>query len=184
MSLHLLPQTDPSPDKPITGPVKKPANVRLAGVRDEPAILELLLEDLAENATGVAPVSIKRLTSLIEIATRCRGGLAPVIDGPDGLVAVAILLPDTWWWSETIFLREIVLYVTPSARNGRAGSDLIQMQKWLADCMSEAGGERVFLLAGVTGTQRVAAKLRLYGRSMTQVGGFFVYPSIDGGIAL
>jgi hypothetical protein len=46
--------------------------------------------------------------------------------------------------------------------------------------MTRASGHQVFTLAGVTATRRGAAKLRLYGRYMNPVGGFFVYPAIEG----
>jgi hypothetical protein len=159
--------------------------VRLAGVRDEPAILDLLLADLEENATAIAPPDIKRITTLIEVGTRQRGGFTLVIDGPSGEpVAVAILMPDAWWWSTVLYLREIVLYVSPEARNGHAGADLLNYEKWLADRMSESQGERIYLLSGVTGTKRIDAKMRLYSRSMNQIGAFYIYPTPDAGLTL
>jgi hypothetical protein len=159
--------------------------VRLAGPRDEPAILDLLLADLEENASAIAPPDIKRITSLIEVGTRKRGGFTLVIDGKPGQpVAVAILTPDSWWWSRATFLREIVLYVAPEARNARAGADLLKYECWLADRLSESQGERVYLLSGVTGTKRIDAKMRLYSRSMNQVGAFYVYPALDVGLSL
>lgn len=183
MQLHQKPA--PANPPAITATVTCPANVRLAGTRDEPAILDLLLEDLEENAKTIAPISLSRLSGLIAYATRGHGGFALVIDGDDGQpVAVAILQPDQWWWSDQVFLREIMLYVSPPARHGHAGADLLAYEKWLADSMSEAQGERIYLLSGVTGTKRLPAKLRLYGQHMDPVGGFFCYPSIDGGLAL
>jgi GNAT superfamily N-acetyltransferase len=167
--------------RPISGPVTKPENVRLATIRDEPAILDLLLEDLAENASAVAPVSISRIMQQVEVGTRGRGGFTAVIDGADGSpIAVAVLAPEKWWWSDALYLREIVLYVSPEARRARAGSDLLQFECWLADEMTRASGHQVFTMAGVTATRRGAAKLRLYGRYMNPVGGFFVYPAIEG----
>lgn len=158
--------------------------MRLAGVRDEPVILDLLLADLEENATAIAPPDIKRIMANVEIGTRGRGGFTLVIDGATGPVAVAILAPTEWWWSTRVFLQEVVLYVSPEARKAHAGTDLLNMEKWLADRMSESQGERVFLLAGVTGTKRIDAKMRLYSRSMNQVGGFYIYPTPDAGISL
>lgn len=166
--------------RPINGPVAKPDSVRLATIRDEPAILDLLLADLAENAEKVAPPSISRIMAMVEVGTRGRGGFCPVIDGPKGPVALAVLHPIKWWWSEATFIQEVVMYVSPEARSGRAGADLLDYECWLSDQMSEAAGHRVFVLAGVTATQRGAAKLRLYAKHMNPIGGFSIYPAVDG----
>jgi hypothetical protein len=170
---------------PISGPAVKPAGVRLATEADEPAILKLLLEDLAENADRVAPASAERIMECITLGTRAKGGFVLVIDDEAGHpIATAILGTDQWWWSDQLFLREIVLYVSPRARSGHAGSDLLNYEKWLSDQLSAAYGHRVFLLSGVTATQRGAPKMRLYARHMNPVGGFFVFPAIEGGLAL
>jgi GNAT superfamily N-acetyltransferase len=153
--------------------------VRVAGIRDEPAILALLEADIAENATAVAPASIRRILSQIEFCTRGKGGFALVIDGDNGKpVAVALLHPTTWWWSDQIYLQEVVLYVSPEARNARCGRDLLEYEKWLSDEMTTASDGRVFLMAGVTGTKRLAAKERLYATAMHRVGAFMIYPEI------
>lgn len=170
----------PSPPSPKQAETQKPDNVRLATIRDEPAILELLLADLEENATAVAPASIKRIMSQVEVCTRGKGGFALVIDGDDGPVAVALLHPAHWWWSDQTYLQEVVLYVAPEARRAHAGADLLEYEKWLSDEMTKAsGGNRVFLMAGVTGTKRLAAKERLYERHMHRVGAFMIYPPIE-----
>jgi hypothetical protein len=167
--------------KPISGPVIKPASVRLATIRDEPAILDLLLADLAENASKVATPSISQIMRQVEPGTRQQGAFVPVIDGDDAKpVAVAILHPQKWWWSDTIYLSETVMYVAPEARKGHAGRDLLQYECWLSDQMSAEIGQRIFVLAGVTATRRGRTKLRLYSRHMNPVGGFLIYPAIDG----
>lgn len=166
--------------RPITGPVGKPKNVRVATPEDEPAILKLLLADLEENATALAPASTSRIMEVVELGTRRRGGFTLVIDGEHGPVAVAVLAPDQWWWSETVFLREIVLYVSPHARQAHAGADLLRFECWLADEMTRNAGHQVFAMAGVTATHRGAPKLRLYARHMNPVGGFMIYPAIGG----
>jgi hypothetical protein len=182
MSAHLksLPPEDRPARATIVGPVAKPANVRLATMRDEPAILDLLLEDLAENATAVAPPSISAIMRNVEMGTRSRGGFTGVIDGIAGPVAVAILIPTTWWWSDSVYLQEVVLYVTPSARKRHAGADLLRWECWLADQMTATAGHQVFVLAGVTATHRREAKERLYERHMNRVGAFMIYPAIGG----
>lgn len=166
--------------RPISGPVEKPQNVRLATIRDEPAVLDLLLADLEENATAVAQPSISRIMQQVEVGTRGRGGFTAVIDGDNGPVAVAVLAPTLWWWSTSVFLQEIVLYVAPEARGRHAGADLIRFECWLADEMSRNIGCQVFVMAGVTATRRGTSKQRLYGRQMNPVGAFYIYPAIEG----
>lgn len=167
--------------KPHNGPTAKPDRVRIATIRDEPAILDLLLADLAENAEHVAPVSIARIMSNVTVGTRHRGGFCLVIDGPDGQPwAVAVMNAIQWWWSSESFLSETSMYVAPEARQTTAGADLIQAECWLSDMLTESnGGKRIYVLAGVTATKRTRSKLRLYERSMNIAGGFCIYPSAD-----
>jgi hypothetical protein len=165
--------------EPEPAPAQKPANVRLAGPADEPAILALLLSDLADNAGAVAPVSAARVLEQIQMGTRQRGGFALVIDGPDGKpVATSLSVMKQSWWSDHCYLEEVCLYVAPAGRRGDAAGALLQMQKWLAQGMSDSLGYRVYLLASVTATQRRDAKTRLYARYCERLGGIFVFPAI------
>lgn len=166
---------------PLSDRVEAPASVRLATIRDEPAILDLLLEDLDENATKVAAISVSRIMAQIHMGTRQKGGFVGVIDDADGQpIAVAILIPTEWWFSQSVFLQEVVLFVSSAARKGNAGRDLLQWECWMAGRMTDDLGYQIFVLAGVTATQRGSAKMRLYGRKMNQVGAFYVYPAIEG----
>lgn len=162
------------------GPVERPNTVRLATEQDEPAVLALLLEDLAANATTVAPPDNDSLLRHIRSGTRGKGAFVALVDDAEGVpAAVTIIQPTAWWWSQTLFLQELVLYV--SARAPRAAaSDLLRFECWLSDQMTEVHGERIFVLAGVTGAHRWESKLRLYRRHMNPVGGFCIYPSIPG----
>jgi hypothetical protein len=166
--------------KPQHGPVTRPLSVRLAQPGDEPAILNLLLEDLAENATQVAPPSIERLQQQIEVGTRNKGGFLPVVDDAMGVCAVALIVPAPWWFSETLFLQEVFLYVAPRARGTRAFSDLLTYEKWLSWQMTLETGRTMHVLAGVTAPHRRDGKVRAYGRHMQQIGSFFIFPSIEG----
>lgn len=164
----------------IDGPTPMPRSVRLAGAADEARLLELLVADIAENAGHIAPASVPTLLQQIQVCTRARGGFCPVVDGADGNpVGLALLVPTQWWWSDQFFLSEIVMFVHPKARHSRCGAALLTAEKALADNMSKTLGHRIYLLAGVTATQRGQAKLRLYGRHLNPVGGFFVYPSVE-----
>lgn len=164
--------------QPLPERVGCPKSVRLATIRDEPDLLDLFLEELAENAVHVATPSIERIMLQIHQGTRNKGGFVPVIDGPDGIAAAAIVQPTEWWFSRDHFLQEIALYVRPSARNTRAAADLIDYQRWLAQEMSDKAGYRIFAFAGVTATKHASGKCRLYRRHMSQVGAWFIWPPV------
>lgn len=165
---------------PINGPVARPENVRLATIRDEPAILDLLLEDVEDNGVHVAPISVGQILKNVQVGTRARGGFCPVIDGDDGYpVAVAVLVTVPWWWSERIYIQDVVIYNSPKGNHPGAGKDLWTYQCWLADQMSESVGHRVYAIAGVTATQRREAKVRMLGRSMNVIGATAIYPSVE-----
>lgn len=164
---------------PLPERVEKPESVRLATIRDEPELLDLLLEDLEENATTVALPSIERIMTQIHLGTRGQGGFVLAIDGPEGIDAAAIVIPTQWWWSKDLFLQEVVLYVRPRARKTKAAADLLNYQRWLGQEMSDKLGYQIFALAGVTGVRHVRAKCRLYSRHMSQVGAFFMWPPVE-----
>lgn len=161
------------------GPTAQPPEVRFANQADEAAIYELLLLDLEENARNVAPVSSGRVLAHIQGGTRGQGGVVGVIDGPDGAgpIAVVILMPFQWWWSEEFCLQEIVSFVHPEFRNGRRAAALIEFSCWLSDFMSASAGKSIPVLMGVTAVHRVAAKIRLLARKVTRVGIFCMYPT-------
>lgn len=162
----------------FTGPTEKPASVRAAGPADEDAILELLLLDVAENATQVAPPSEARIRGHIEVCTRRQGGIAGVIDGPDDKpVAVVLMVPFQWWWSAQYAVQELVLYVHQDHRKSRHVQDLLQFQRWVVDTWTNSFGYRVYLMCGVLGVNRVLSKIALYRRRFRQAGAVFVYPS-------
>lgn len=161
-------------------PAAKPPSVRLAGVSDEQAIFDLLMQDVEENAAHVAVPSIERIMGHITLGTRRQGGIIGVIDGPGGKpVAVCVLAPCQWWWSNSWYVQEIVCYVHPDHRQSAHIDDLLEWQKWISDCWSESWGYTVYLVNGVLGTWRVMPKVRLYQRKFWQAGAAFIYPPPD-----
>ncbi len=163
--------------KVVRGPTPRPTDVRIAGPADELAVFELIKMDLAEIAGTVAPVDPYEVQEIIMRGTRRRGGIVAVIDGPNGKpVAVQILITDKWWWSKQRHLSKIVDYVHPDHRQSTHAAHLIQFEKWAADAFTSEFGYQIYLLSAVLGTKKVREKLRLYGKHMTQAGGFFLYP--------
>lgn len=158
--------------------VLRPPHVRLAGPDDEPAILELLLADVAENAAHVAPPSEERILTHIQLGTRKRGGFTAVIDGEDGKpIAVAILNATQWWWSDDWYLGDIVTYVHPDHRKGRCIDNLLEFERWLAQEMSDQYGKQTYLVCGVMGTRRYREKLMLFWRRFFEVGRAYMWPA-------
>jgi hypothetical protein len=167
---------------PRRGPVEKPANVRLATAADEAALLDAFLIGLNEYTARIAPVSRERVTELIESATHRKGTFIPVIDGEHGeIAALTVLVPLKWWWSETLFLEQVVLWVAPGARSNFYSANLLDYSCWLADAMSESSGELMHLVAGISALKRVEAKMRMLGRHMQFIGGYGIYPALDHG---
>jgi hypothetical protein len=166
-------------DGPVySGPTEKPDTVRIAGPQDEEAILDLIIDDLKANAEHIAPIDDSKVMEHIRSGTRRRGGIVAVIDGPGKVpVAVTILVPCQWHWSQGWFYQELVNYVHPDHRKSRHIDDLLNFSRWAVDEQSRSFGARVYLLCGVLGAWRVRAKIALYRRRFQQIGAAFLYPA-------
>ena len=164
---------------PFLGPSTRPTSVRWPTQADEPAMLDLLMADIAENAACVAPPNENRVMEHIQLCTRKKLGAGGVIDGKDGkLVGCVLLMPNQWWWSKQYFYQEVVLFVHPDHRKGTSHiQDLLQFQRWWVDEQSKGFGFQVYLLCGVLGVNHVREKTMLYRRKFRQVGTAFLYPS-------
>lgn len=167
-----------SQDREVSnGPTALPTTVRIAGEADESAVLELLLADIRENGANVARVTPERILAHIRIGTRRQGGFVGVIDGPDRKpVAVTILVPIQWWFSEQYFVLELVTYVHPDHRRSSHINDLLSFQRWVVDQWTVEWGYRVYLQTGILTTDRVWSKISLYRRRFRQSGAAFLYP--------
>jgi hypothetical protein len=159
------------------GPTVRPPSVRIAGPADEKPLFDLLMLDLNESARDVAVISEERVLAHIRAGTRRKGGIVGVIDGPGVPVAVTILLPYQWWWSNSHYIQEVVTFVHPDHRRSRHINDLIDFGRWVTEQWSKSFGYKLFMLCGVLGTKRVREKAILYRRRFAQVGAAFLYPS-------
>lgn len=159
------------------GPTGKPDRVRVATPEDEQDVYELILLDIAENASRVAPPDDDSIVGHIHAGTRAKGGICAVIDDDAGKpCAVCLIEPAKWWWSRSWHIVKVVDFVHPDHRGGSYARDLIQFQKWVSDEWSRSFGYRVYLINGVMATKRTKDKMRLYKRMMNFIGGFFIYP--------
>jgi hypothetical protein len=161
-----------------SGPTKRPANVRLATVADEEKVLALVLRDLQENASKIAPIDEERVLDHIQAGTQKRGGIVIVIDGPDrSIIAVGIMIPCQWWFSKSYYVCEMLNYVHPDHRRSNHINDLLAYERWVGDFWSKDFGYRIFVLFGVLATKRVKEKVMLYRRKFALTGASFLYPS-------
>lgn len=166
-------------DREVTDhvPVEWPASVIIATEVHEPAIMELLLTDVRMNAEHIAPVDAETILGNVRVATCGQGGIGLVIPDASGkAIAVSILIPMQWWWSKSWYYQEMVTFVHPEHRRSRHVHDLMAAQQWMTDRASSSGN-RIYLLCGVLGMNRVHAKVIMLRRKMRQVGWAFLYPS-------
>lgn len=159
-----------------------PKSVRVAGPADETNVLELLLIDLRENAVLIAPIDEERVRQVIQVGTQRRGGFVGIIDGLDKKpVAVTILHPIQWWWSQGWYFGEVVSFVHPDHRKSHHSEALMMFGQWATERQTIAMGYQFYLLCGVLGLTRFWAKVAMYRRRYMQVGAAFLYPSPNGG---
>jgi hypothetical protein len=163
-----------------TGPAVRPKSVRIALPADEEAVFQLVMTDLRENAEIVAPINDAKVRRNIRCAITGEGGvrgIIGIIDGPNKEpVAVGILVPYQWWWSEQYYWHEIINYVHKDHRKSNHINDLIQFERWAGDTFTKNFGYRTFVLFGVLGWKRVRSKIMLYRRKLTMSGAAFLYP--------
>ena len=168
-------------DSPVfVGPVRdQPPTVRRGVPQDEEALVELWMMDLRANAEHVALIDAEKVLENIRSGTRGRGGILGVIDDKESgtPIAMVLLIPMQWHWSQAWFLQEMVLYVHPDHRKSHHADDLAEWSKWAADEMTRHFGYQVHLLNGVLGTWQIHRKTAFYRRKFQQIGTVFLYPS-------
>lgn len=177
--LRLLLELDSDTNTADTKPTERPLSVRVAGPPDEPALLELWLQDLRANADHIATIDEAKVLENIRAGTRNRGnGHVVCIDGPDGSpVAMLVLHALEWHWSRGRYWQEMCSYVHVDHRRSHHADDLMNYAKWAAENMSRQMGTRFYLLCGVLGAWRVRPKIALYRRKFhQQVGAAFIWP--------
>lgn len=154
-------------------------HVRHATPADADAVFDILVAAHADN--GVFSLDPERVRATIHHLTEHpidpnTGkaldplGLIAIIDAPKGGIAgIVILTLSRYWFSDEWLLDELVNFVRPEHRKSRHAQALINFAKETADRFG------VPLNMTVLSTKRTAAKLKLYGRQMRQVGGSFMH---------
>lgn len=157
----------------------KPDNVRIASLKDEDEILRLMRMAHAEQP--LANLSDDKLRSIIKIAThddpKDRRGIIGVIDGPDGMEGYFCAVFSEWWFSSEWKLEELSTFVDQKYRNGKDFNSLIQFAKWAAESFG------LVLVMGITASERLLPKIRLYEKHIKPFGGLFFHNPRGGALA-
>lgn len=144
--------------------------IRLAVPEDEDDVFAFLMELHAENA--LFPVSPAKVRDAIRHATDRRGGIIALIEGADGRIEASLgAVVEAWWYTTAPSLNEVWNYVRPECRQTNHAKRLIEFGKTLAD--QHLCGIPFFM--GIISTERTEAKMRLYSRQMSQIGGMFAH---------
>lgn len=154
--------------------------VRIATQTDEGAIYDLLAgpEGLhADNGVGVGFSPVK-VWGRIRTATEGRGGIIGLIDGDHEIAASVGLFFDSPWYSDTVYLAELWLYVRPVYRSRGYAAELFGFAKECRQKLAEGSGEPLWLMTSVVSRKRLGAKMKYWARHADLIGGIYV---VDGG---
>lgn len=154
-----------------------PRRVRLAEVRDEAAIFEILTIGLAnDNSFGVSH-DAARIKAQIQLGTRRQGGIIGLIEDDGKIVGTVGVFMQSYWYSATTFLAELWLFVDPAYRGRGYDDQLFRFLHWYQETMSTALGHSITLVSSVSSPRRLEAKERLWrmrlGATAKKVGAIF-----------
>lgn len=145
----------------------KPLTVRVASRKDEDRVFALM--HMAHKENSQASINNQKVWDKIRLATRRKGAVIGVIDGPHGLEGLICLTLAQWWYTDDWMVEEIVNFVHPDHRRSNHAKDLLEFSKWFTEQME------LPLLVGVLSTIKTEAKVRLYGRRLQNVGAVFCH---------
>lgn len=146
---------------------EKSLHIRIAVPSDEGALLIMLREGHKEN--GRFSFDDDEVMATIRKATMRDGGVIGIIDGDGDLAASVGLILDHYWYTKDWTVTELWSFVRKPYRQSAYATDLIDFSKWFAD------GVGLSLGMGIMSTIRTEAKLRLYRRKLTPIGGLFAH---------
>jgi hypothetical protein len=150
------------------------SKVRLATVRDEPEILNLLQAMWKES--GWRPLDVNCARDIFARAFDRKGGILGVIGAPGHIRAMSYLLISRHWYTLDSHLEELFCWVHPDHRNTDYARVLMAFAKKCSDDMSGAMGKKVPLMTSVITNRQMEAKVRLYRRTYgVPVGALFLH---------
>lgn len=154
----------------------QPKNVRLAIPSDEDRIYKLLSEGLFQE-NGTFSLSEERSREFIRQAVNHQGGIIGVIEEEGQLAGSIGLNLGRFWYSDDWHVEEYWNFVAEPYRKSIGtqykrsdyAKDLINFAKWVSERME------LVLNIGIISTHRTEAKCRLYSRTLTPCGQFFMH---------
>ncbi len=152
--------------------------VRIAKAEDHTEIARLFLQSHRENGQfTLAPEKVDWFIhralhpELINAADTATRGVIAVIGEPGKLEALALMMIDTFWYTNDRYLSEYLVYVDPEHRKSSHARAIIAWMKHQSDLTG------LPLLTGVISNERTEGKVRLYRRMLPYIGGLFLYRS-------
>lgn len=149
--------------------------VRVATVADEEALFWLLMHDYsADNDLGFS-VSPLKVYDRVHACCMAQGGIAGVIDGPDGIIGTIGIEAIQPWYSEDWILIQTWQFVLPEHRHGTThGADLFAFAEAHRASVAKAKGADILMESMVMSEKRLEAKARLWRRKAgRQIGVMF-----------
>ena len=155
---------------------KTTPTVRIANHADELELRNLLDRLHADNPNPAGlPASDKKVWEVVMAACRGQGGIAGVVDGPEGGIIASIgmfwMVP---WWTDVGCISEYWCYVDKEhRRGGRLYKALVAFAKTHRDEMSRRLGYKVGMEFSFLSSKRIDARARLWGKEAQLVGALF-----------
>lgn len=146
--------------------MERPNSVRVGIPKDGAQIFSLLCQLHTENA--MFPKDDDKVWHFINKALNQDGGIMGVIEDNGQIVGVIGMYIEQFWYSSQPYLCEYFNYVKPEARKSNHAKDLIDFAKWANTNMG------LLLIIGIMSSIRTKAKLHLYNKRLSFIGGIFV----------
>lgn len=150
-------------------------HVRIGTPEDEDGILELAKIIVGEN--GVFAMSDHKIRALVRPSLYLDHGIVGIIGKRNAIEGLIILRVSTYWYSETPFLEEMIVYVHPDYRAAKGG----RARKLVEFAKETSHRLELPLMIGVLNNARTDAKIKLYERQFgPPAGAFFLYGAKTG----
>lgn len=150
-------------------------HVRTGVPEDEQGIMTLARIINKEN--GVFIMDDEKVRAMIRPCLELDGGIIGVIGPKDAIEGLIILRISNYWYSQTPFLEEMVVFVHPDARAAKGGRarKLVEFAKHASHQLG------LPLMIGILNNSRTDAKIKLYERQFgPPAGAFFLYGAKTG----
>lgn len=142
----------------------RPVTVRLATRADEPDVMRLLHLMHAEGGMGRLDEGSAR--EMFDRAFDRKGGIIGAIDCDGKMCAMIYLLITRWWYTLDNHLEELFNFVHPDYRHTNYAISMIDFAKKCSDDLSKIAEFHIPLVIGVLTSKRMAAKVRMYRKSL------------------